>query len=95
MVADIMTRKPSNTDNIFDFADSFASALTGSTMIRPIHTMIPIATILVKIWTLFTIVAVILRKSDHDFFTSRLMSASDCMPVAGLQFLKSCLMSPH
>lgn len=74
-VADIMSKKPSNTENTFDFADSLASALTGSTMISPIQTITPIAIILVIIWTLRISVAIMSRKSDPDSVALKLTSS--------------------
>jgi hypothetical protein len=95
MVAEIIKRKPRTTEKTLDFADSFISALTGSTIIRPIQTIIPIAITLVTIWDLLIRVATIDRKSDHDSWMLRLISAFVCMPVSGKQFLKSLCIFPE
>lgn len=92
MVAEIMSKKPRSTENIFDFADSLASALTGRTMIRPIQTITPIAIILVIIWTLCMSVAIILRKSDPDSVALKFTSSSEIIPELGAQFLKSLIL---
>jgi hypothetical protein len=43
MEADIIARKPSNTDMSFHFVASLASAFAGNTMRSPSHTMMPTA----------------------------------------------------
>lgn len=89
MVAASMMRKPKSTESILDLADSFASALTGRTIINPIHTRTPIAMILVTICIRLTIVPVKIRKSDFDLLTSRFTLDFVCIPIDGTQFLNS------
>lgn len=94
MVAAIITKNHAMTDITFDFAFSFDSALTGNTNIRPTHTITPIATTLVTIWTLRMIFAVIVRKSEPESVTLRSIFASDWVQMLGLQFLNSSRISP-
>jgi len=89
IVAAIITRKPMTTENTFDFALSFASALTGKTMIRPIQTITPMARTLVTICTRRITAAVIVLKSDPDFVTERSKFVTDFTPMLGLQFLNT------
>lgn len=89
-----MTKNPIATENTLDFALSFASAFTGRTMMRPIHTITPIAITLVTICTLRITAAVMVRKSDPDSTTARLTLESVFIPILGLQFLNSSRISP-
>ena len=93
IVAQIITRKPRRTEKTFDLDCSFASALTGNTMISPIQMITPTAMTLVITCTLRMIVAIYSRNCEFSLVTERFHELSELTPLSGLQFLNSCIAS--
>lgn len=88
IVADSIIKKPRSTDMSFHFVASLASALAGSTIKSPIHTIIPTARKKVTSCTLSTTIWISVIKSHQLSVTSSLGSDPDCITSVGLQLLK-------